>query len=406
MPGLVSDRDAVPAVPCLSKAWQESDCAEQALDVAALISSNHALGHAIAKLKNITSTHGDVFARAIADMEEAVASGQHSLRKMATTKLFNYQHGPGTSATRFFEVPELCERVLLHLGICDILAMQQVNHNIFAVIEGSRKLQRELHLLPDHEAAERSLHFGLECSDNAGDHTKMVTLDGWLEPPPGRGLYGAPLDRPTVHFEFLAPMYVDGTPPGARVRRMLLQQPPVTVLDVELECCGQMSLGTVGYGQGHAASDFKLRYGLMRDGDPLPTVTNPHGLTVGDVYDVCIFLAEAHKLCSKAPWHMHDQDGWVRPSVRFHGILAALEAQSRSRKRAFFQLISRTRAICQPMSRKGHIFQPTSKMRTIFQPSLPGEAKQQKKRKSAVHYFLLRDYMDHKRDGKVVPVVP
>lgn len=60
---------------------------------------------------------------------------------------------------------------------------------------------------------------------------------------------------------------------------------------------------------------------LAECGGAFKKVSNNEGITIGDLYGVCVQLAEQHKLCASAPVTMHDGDGWVRPHLYLDGIL-------------------------------------------------------------------------------------
>lgn len=52
------------------------------------------------------------------------------------------------TAAKFFDVAEVTDMVCGFLSLLDILALQQVLKRMFAIIEGSRKLQEKLRPIP------------------------------------------------------------------------------------------------------------------------------------------------------------------------------------------------------------------------------------------------------------------
>jgi hypothetical protein len=83
---------------------------------------------------------------------------------------------------------------------------------------------------------------------------------------------------------------------------MLVTQPPIKELTVSMECCPT------------------YEYAYPYDPQPaIQTITNPNGLTLGDLYDRTEKLLNEHRFCTSAYNGLLEDDGSVRVGVRFVG---------------------------------------------------------------------------------------
>lgn len=323
-----------PEVGGISETWRSRSSAEQEKDIERLVSSNHALQAALRSVKTLVAntTQSGIISHAIqaAEVQSAVMNDiQH---EMFETKYFNYQHGAEatTTATDFFDVAEICERVLMDLPIADVLAMHQVSKRTFDIIKGSPKLQRKLHIAPAPNAAPRALAFRPNSEQSYFPEPASNLRNPCISftPPFQSAFFGRGFGEHTVSI-YLQPEDYLKQPPGARIRCMLLCQPPVVELEVELSCCGHTSMASEDFvggqdaGRGGAAWAGYLNQirKLERHGKKLTKLRREAGVTVGDVWDIFTALTKAHELCPRAGLNDHDNDGFVKVTVQFHGAI-------------------------------------------------------------------------------------
>ena len=321
----------------LSTAWRKQSPTEQEEEIATLVASSQSLKHTLRKLQAVVGVRNSATTAEFMDLEGQVEKVDEIARKMAESRFFNYQHGSGggVTAERFFDVPEITERVLLRLDIADILAMQQVNKRSFSIVKGSKKLQRKMHILPEHDGGFRPLELRPCGWREEWIHPALHNLEIALSEP-GRSLtYGPGLDHATITVKLAAADYA--YPPASRIANMLICQPPITALDVTVKCCTDTSRGQEHYWEYACDSPDQYEEGKRIEyfeahGRRLEKVQNEQGITVGDVLEVCNRVSMQHSLCSHASRETHDLDGWVWPSFQLDGILPPNIALSRGHR--------------------------------------------------------------------------
>lgn len=174
--------------------------------------------------------------------------------------------------------------VLLNLSPSTLLVAQQTNCQFFKTIEGSPKLQQKMML--EQTGGGLFSTFLPEGGYHGRYHGEtLLGLSCKIRPP------GIPHDDKAYNAFFVAtPMvsmelfvYIDpGQLPsiGARCQRILLCEPIITSLTVFPGCCG--ALGD---------SEYSI---LWRDEaeDSVHEISNPTGLTIGDIYSAARQLKE------------------------------------------------------------------------------------------------------------------
>lgn len=200
-------------------------------------------------------------------------------------------------ARRVFGTPELLEKIVLVSQTRTVFDSMRVSKDFFNTIEGSLKLQRKVGLMADPEA-HISFKAKVFFDDASGLNFEMHS-----EPHIDTD-YGA-----VVKLELNVTACQDVVAnPGARLRSVLLTQPPIKHLDVSVSCCG-------------SGSPYTSCRTLLT-----MSVQNETGVTVGEVRDKVLQLREAHRLCPHASLEHHDgEDGTVEPSVRFTGDFMLVE---------------------------------------------------------------------------------
>lgn len=227
------------------RSWRKRPYKQQEEDLAALVASNHALKDALTELRTATGMDSVVGNAALKEAEKQLSANSEVLRIMVEPKFFNRCHGTGDmTAEKFFDLAEVPEHVMTYLEIVDVLALQRVNKRTFAIIEGSQKLQRKLHLLPDPQAVARTLAFRSRRSKifHPPEHGNLRNLDIEMHQLGWNDAYGGESASPSMWVELKSHEY-DGFQAvlGERMGNMLICQPPVNTVDVEIGCCQDMS---------------------------------------------------------------------------------------------------------------------------------------------------------------------
>ncbi|KXT02553.1 hypothetical protein AC578_10667 [Pseudocercospora eumusae] len=348
-----------------SATWHESTRTKKTADIREALDFQNQLDEASQKLTSICSSDVAGQNEEVAQCAARIASARAGLSqfwaKMVGTHLFNERRATAGAARRVFDVPELLERILTFLGRRELLIVQQVDRTMFAAIENSIILARKLHLVPN-----ASGH--LETPFSKARKYRYRTCPGscrrrWTSPfhlpgfkcysmsrmpyvaaPPGA--LGDASDPENYRYRTLAaavrPRKEGAAPIGARCRKMLICNPPVTEMQVYPHCCSYVhyehdyAFGSQGFLPSvalpppqpptlnpFAAQPFPQTF---QPPQPIPPpnprpnikpVTNKNGITVGDLLDKASELALVHKLCPFASPGYHDQNGNVKVSVQF-----------------------------------------------------------------------------------------
>ncbi|KAK5744707.1 hypothetical protein LTR17_001782 [Elasticomyces elasticus] len=230
-------------------------------------------------------------------------------------------------AQQVFGIVELCEQILGHLGGGnDLLSASRMCRTVAAVTRGSPILQHALGLTPNtsgfwHAPFAKGLYPGFSC-----DKTDYMVM--WAS---SRGIP----DRPTIEASFNTYRYdnyysereytkVIAMPRiGAAFRSTLICTPPITEMECVITCCSSWEApyhhdGWYGYPRNATHH--------LPEPKPLKRLSNPKGLTVGDLYDETVRLMEEHRLCPYEQTGNLDKDGFVRPQVTFKTTVQLLES--------------------------------------------------------------------------------
>ncbi|KAK5126956.1 hypothetical protein LTR85_008314 [Meristemomyces frigidus] len=214
------------------------------------------------------------------------------------------------TARKVFETPELAEMSLMQLGVVDLLYATQVNHAFAASVASSPNIQMKMGIrqtpdtyfttnfdpvrrtrgdgcLPGLNCLIISDRFSHDQDRDESDPTINVAAD-------------FSVSRSSDHYSL---PHI-----GSVGRSMLLCQPAVKRLDVEISCCGNTD--------GRSRASAKLPAA-----QEIPALVSDTGLTVGDLWDVVARLRDEHKCCPYAPRYDHDDFGNVRTQVTFRGTV-------------------------------------------------------------------------------------
>lgn len=195
------------------------------------------------------------------------------------------------------KVTELTERILLNLDVKDLLHCQQVNQNMFGVIDGSSALQQKMLLLPAPSSLFTTFDTNETLSYNSQQsHGPMqepyklskLRLDSLSE--------DAATKRATWHLGFFSNAFFSEETLGERVRSMLICQPPVYEMKVRMFCC---------------TSARRTANGANIPIVPPTILKSQTGITVGQICEVTKTIRAEHRMCPFALAHMCDDEGYI-----------------------------------------------------------------------------------------------
>ena len=202
-------------------------------------------------------------------------------------------------AMKTFGLPEIAERILLHLDPLDILRTQQINTTMLSTINHSPNLQRKLLLQPDPDAFFTPIDpilarpFSVRVQFRRENRASEERIPVFV-----------------IHLE--KPASLRKHKHGSRIQRMLVCQPPIFELEVRMLCeCSDAIEGA------HQISNTTLGREKL---------TSESGFTLSEVWDAAKRLRQSHQLCPHARPHLHDSDGYVDCPIRFK---ARLELQDK-----------------------------------------------------------------------------
>ena len=162
--------------------------------------------------------------------------------------------GPSPAVDAVFALPDIAEHIFDQLGFADLLMASRVSKDWKDKIDHTQSLQRRLFLLCDRNAQPIVIPLkapGIECQ------SKAVGIDS--EPK------GPSLSVCISFTSSLRPITF-----GAKISSMFLTQPPITEMHYWLQCLNE-----------------RRRH----------HITNPNGITVGDVVDKAETVCNQHKAC-------------------------------------------------------------------------------------------------------------
>jgi hypothetical protein len=213
-----------------------------------------------------------------------------SIRHLLKFSQYNVHQTSNSAALaqKTFAVTELLEMILLNLSPWTLLTAQRTNRQFFNTIEESSKIQQKMMLQQSG-----TQHFSTLLSrETYHKYDNFVLgLSYVLEMPDH--LCQIMSEAPNIIFAGTAPLsmeffviYAPHSLPriGARCRKILICEPIITEIKVYPECCGK--LGPSEY----------LRFTESRLQDSVFEISNPTGITIGDIYEA-LCRVEEHPGC-------------------------------------------------------------------------------------------------------------
>ncbi|KAK4895563.1 hypothetical protein LTR27_006346 [Elasticomyces elasticus] len=241
---------------------------------------------------------------------------QQGLLRVIESSVRLIRHDIVTPARRVIDLPELAELIFMQLDIEDLLRMMRVDQTSRTTILSTPALQRKLHLLPNANA-----HVHLLPTTRLADpryrrnsNGGVVVTHGNLLPRLSRFSISNEKREQELRLEYSQVLVRFHNPLprlGARIRSMLVSQPPVYKMEVRLNCCKPLCASP------------------MID---IPHLTNNGGLTMGDFHEAAGKLMEQHTNCPFADPSCHDVAGNVDIYVCFEGAIKLRDDDATVRK--------------------------------------------------------------------------
>ncbi|KAK3659004.1 hypothetical protein LTR56_001441 [Elasticomyces elasticus] len=241
------------------------------------------------------------------------------------------------AADQVFSISELAEIILLELDTSSILQAMQACTALAACVTSPR-IQVKLGLRAQPDSDWFSPFCGYELNSSSGSQSigrskfyemltceleSVVSLDRKMEDvmkPRRVSLYASFEGQVDCHYDEPAEL----PEVGERIQSMLICQPPITEMAIQLNCC-------LPDGEDYARVEAQK-------------VVNSQGITLGDLLRATVQYREDHKLCPYAREFYHDPEtGFVKVDVSFWGelhldpsdpVFASGSGQSRSEGRS------------------------------------------------------------------------
>ncbi|KAK4961178.1 hypothetical protein LTR10_001668 [Elasticomyces elasticus] len=225
--------------------------------------------------------------------------GEHQ-RNCLTSTYFNQCVKPGipsSGAHTVFGITEILELILRELSTAELLSAQRVNHRMRDVIDGSKDLMQRLFLLPNHGSR-------IDVLSTAGFDGNFMRQTGNMRI--SKLCYVRPTEAQNdqsngrLYFGVEVPFNQPLPRVGSRIRQMFITQPPAKSFTMAINCCDPDDRELLG-------------------AEPLPAaqITNPAGVTIGELYDEAQRAMQQHINCPFADWRNHTANGAVDLKVTF-----------------------------------------------------------------------------------------
>lgn len=189
-----------------------------------------------------------------------------------------------------FSIPELVDEIFSQLSARDLLLAARVNRMTAAVVKDSPRLQETLCLRASKDGLFQTPLAGWNLSDSFACEMRYFG-----------NTWGT--NKPVNSVDFTITVRGHTMPRmGSRCRQMLVCQPAVSEMAVELWCCGL-----------HATFD-----GQPLKREPIaPLRVGQGGITMGQVYDAAAKLMIEHQLCPYADYRGLDERGYAKVEPTF-----------------------------------------------------------------------------------------
>ncbi|KAK5706627.1 hypothetical protein LTR97_001617 [Elasticomyces elasticus] len=229
--------------------------------------------------------------------------GEHQ-RNCLTSTYFNQCVKPGipsAGAHTVFGITEILELILRELSTAELLSAQRVSHRMRDVIDGSKDLMQRLFPLPNHGSR-------IDVLSTAGFDGNFMRQTGNMRI--SKLCYVRPTEAQNdqsngrLYFGVEVPFNQPLPWVGSRIRQMFITQPPAKSFTMAINCCDPDDRELLG-------------------AEPLPAaqITNPAGVTIGELYDEAQRAMQQHINCPFADWRNHTANGAVDLKVTFKAQL-------------------------------------------------------------------------------------
>lgn len=219
----------------------------------------HTLGQLLEKIKQREGADSDLL-HDVETANQSFSKMDNYIQNSTETRILCHEYCPPHAqglAKKVFDVPELLEEILTHLDVKDILGAQCVNWQFRNAVDSSTRLQRQLTFLPS-----KSGFVSSPFDTGSYNHGIAVMKYPSAETDSSR--------KPDQERELTVSVFIDDHPLklGSTCRRILLVQPPIKTIVVDVSC---------------------------RCEHDREEVHNPKGITIGDLVNHTRRLQKVHR---------------------------------------------------------------------------------------------------------------
>ncbi|KAK3627896.1 hypothetical protein LTR56_003886 [Elasticomyces elasticus] len=208
---------------------------------------------------------------------------------------------PCSGAHKVFGITEILELILREFSTAELLSAQRVNNRMRDVIDGSKDLMQRLFLLPGYGSHIDVLSTA-GFDGNFMRQTRNIRISNTCYVRPNKAQNDQSNGRLYLEVEVLFDQPLPRV--GSRIRQMFITQPPAKSFTMAINCCDPDDRELLG-------------------AEPLPAVqiTNPAGVTIGELYDEAQRAMQQHINCPFADWRNHTASGAVDLKITFKAQL-------------------------------------------------------------------------------------
>ncbi|KAK5677527.1 hypothetical protein LTS10_010099 [Elasticomyces elasticus] len=220
-------------------------------------------------------------------------------------------------AQQVFGIPGLCEQIIGHLAeLQDVISATMMSRATMATARASAKILQALGL-----AVNKGQHW--RTPFGSAQHRGFVCMmyevgEDWSTAPAPE--LNTP-ELPTIYAGFSSDRCLGGLPRlGRAYLAVPICWPPLREMQPTLSCCGHWRDHNNG-----SATAGGISVGNVPLPVPVKPITNPQGLTLGDLYNATRKLQEEHRLCPYGDVEHMDRDGMLGIDVHFGASLRLAE---------------------------------------------------------------------------------
>jgi hypothetical protein len=132
-------------------AWALRPGLDMESSIRELVASQHAVMKAFRQVSDSTIINTSTCSINFSEIESALRRMDNAAKAIVPHRFFNEQHclNPISAPRRLLRTTEVVAKIFEYLDVCHLLVLRQVNHKFRDVVDGTRRLQKALFMMPD-----------------------------------------------------------------------------------------------------------------------------------------------------------------------------------------------------------------------------------------------------------------